>query len=302
MWTESSRRRLTAAIAFAGGAAVIAGVTLPWLSVFNGLRSYSGLAGLNGRVLAAGGAAAMLAAAWYCARGRTRMRYAIGALGFALALFSAYLITQLLVTYHSLQGMFVPALGPGVFVAAGGALLLVATLLIDPRAPGNQRPASRLDARLAALIALSAGAGAIHLSVASDHFHEYWLFGAFFVTLGIAQVGWATLVAIRGRSQALLIAAIGNSAVVALWIASRTTGLPLGSHPGAPEALGFPDVSATLFEVLLAGCAAWSLRQWSPRQQRGPSRRAVARLAWALPLAVSSSAIVAIVIGVGAAG
>jgi hypothetical protein len=284
-------------IAFAAGAAVIVGATLPWLTVFNGLRSYSGLAGLNGRVLAAGGAAAILIGVWYGVRGRTSLRYAIGALGFALAIFSAYLLTQLLVTYRSLQGMFVPALGPGVFVAAGGALLLVTTLLIDPRALENQRPASWLDAPLAALIALSAGAGAIHLSVASDHFHEYWLFGAFFVALGSAQVAWAAVAAIQGPSRALLIAATGNSAVVALWIVSRTAGLPLGSHPGAPEALGFPDVTATLFEVLLVACAAWSLRQ-----KRGQSRRAVARLAWALPLTVSSATIAAIVIAVGAAG
>jgi hypothetical protein len=290
---EPARRRLTAAIAFAAGATVIAGAALPWLTVFAGLRSYSGLAGLNGRVLAAGGAAAMLLGVWYAARERTSLRYAIGALGFALALFSAYLMTQLLATYHSLHGMFVPAVGPGVFVATGGALLLVATLLIDQRAPGNQRPASRLDGPLAALIALSAGAGAIHLSVASDHFHEYWLFGAFFISLGIAQVGWAALVAIHGPSRALLLATTGNTAVVALWIASRTTGLPLGSHPGAPEALGFPDLTATLFEVVLVGCAVWSLRH-----KRGSPRRAVARLAWALPLAVSPVTIAAIVIAV----
>jgi hypothetical protein len=294
---EPSRRRLTAATAFAAGAAVIAGAALPWLTVFAGLRSYSGLAGLNGRVLAAGGAAAMLLGGWYAARGHAPVRYAIGALGFALALFSAYLMTQLLVTYHSLQGMFVPALGPGVFVAAGGALLLVATLLIDQRAPGNQRPAMGLNAPVSALIALSAGAGAIHQYVASDHLHEYWLFGGFFAALGIAQVAWAALVAISGPSRALLIAATGNTAVVVLWIASRTTGLPLGSHPGAPEALGFPDVTATLFEIILVGCAAWSLRH-----KHGSSRRAVTRLAWALPLAVSPVTIAAIVIAVGTAG
>ncbi len=294
---ESGRRRLTAATAFAAGAAVIAGAALPWLTVFAGLHSYSGLAGLNGRVLAAGGAAAMVLGAWYAARGRTSLRYAIGALGFALALFSAYLMAQLLVTYHSLHGMFVPALGPGVFVAAGGALLLVGTLLIDPKAPGNQRLASGLDAPVAAMIALSAGAGAIHLSVAGGHFHEYWLFGAFFVALGIAQVAWAALLAIHGPSRALLIAATGNVAVVALWIASRTSGLPLGSHLGAPEALGFPDVTATLFEIVLVGCALWSLRH-----KPGSSRRAVALLAWVLPLVVSPVTIAAIVIAVGTAG
>jgi hypothetical protein len=297
IWAGPGRGKLTAAIAFAGGAAVIAGAALPWLTVFDGLRSYPGIAGLNGRVLAAGGAAAMLLAVWHGARGQASTRYAIGGLGFVLALFSAYLMAQLLVSYHSLQGMFLPALGPGVFVATGGALLLVGTLLAGQRERDHQPSASRLDARLAALIALSAGAGAIHLSVASDHFHEYWLFGAFFVALGMAQAGWAALVAIFGPSRRLLIAATANVAVVALWVASRTAGLPLGSHPGAPEALGFADVTATLFEVVLVGCAVWSLRA-----KRSPSRRAIARLGWALPFVVTPVTIAAIITAVGAAG
>lgn len=272
MRAEPGRRRLTAAIAMAGGAAVTAGAALPWLTVFSGLHSYPGIAGLNGQVLAAGGAAAMLLAVWYAARGQASLRYAIGALGFALALFSAYLMTQLLVTYRALQGMFIPALGPGVFVSTAGALLLIATLLGGPRARQHQPPASRLDGRLAALIALSAGAGTIHLAVAAAHLHEYWLFGAFFAALGTAQAAWAILAAIHGPSQRLLIAATGNAAVVALWAASRTTGLPLGPHPGTPETLGFPDITATLFEAVLVGCAAWSLRHQGPRpgaQSRG---------------------------------
>jgi hypothetical protein len=252
---------------------VTAGAVLPWLTVFSGLHSYPGIAGLNGRVLAAGGAAAMLLAVCYALWGQAGLRYAIGAVGFALAIFSAYLMTQLLVSYHALQGMFVPALGPGVFVATAGALLLVATLLLGPRRREHQPPASRVDARLAALVALSAGAGAIHLSVASDHFHEYWLFGAFFAALGTAQAAWAILAAICGPSRRLLIAATGNAAVVALWAASRTTGLPLGPHPGAPETLGFPDLTATLFEAILAGWAVWMLRH-----RRRPSGRAVTRL------------------------
>lgn len=297
MPVEPSRQRLTAAIAVVGGAAVTAGAALPWLTVFSGLRSYPGIAGLNGRVLAAGGAAAILLAVWYAIHGQAGLRYAIGALGFALALFSAYLMTQLLVSYDALQGMFIPALGPGIFVAASGALLLVASLLVGPRTREHQPSASRLDGRLAALIALSAGAGAIHLSVASDHFREYWLFGAFFAVLGAAQVTWAIFAAIHGPSRRLLIAATGNAAVVALWAASHTTGLPLGPHPGAPETLGLPDITATVFEIVLVGCAVWALRR-----RRGLSRRIVTRLGWVLPLAISPATIAAIVSAAGAAG
>src|SRR5262249_17855062 len=120
---------------------------------------------------------------------------------------------------------------------------------------------------------------------------------AFFVALGLAQVGWAALVAILGPSRRLLIAATANIAVVALWIASRTAGLPLGPHTGAPEAPRFADVAATGFEVVLVGCARWSMRP-----KRSQSGRAIARLAWVLPLAVAPVTIAAIVATVGAAG
>jgi hypothetical protein len=79
MSAEPGRQRLTAAIAVVGGAAVTSGAALPWLTVFSGLRSYPGIAGLNGRVLAAGGAAAIMLAVWYAIRGQVGLRYAIGA-------------------------------------------------------------------------------------------------------------------------------------------------------------------------------------------------------------------------------
>jgi hypothetical protein len=279
-----------------GGAAVVAGAALPWLSVFSGLDTYSGTLALNGRLLAAGGGAAIVLGLWYRVRARNGLQYAIGALGFALALFSAYLLAQLLLAYRSLQGIFLPHLGPGVFLASAGALLIMASLFCDTRTAQHEQ-SSRLDARVATLISLSAGAGTIHLAVASDHFHEWLLFGAFFVALGVAQIGWAVLIAVVGPSRPLLIAASANAAVVVLWIVSRTSGLPIGPDPGAPEAVGFPDVTATLFELVLVGYAVVSLR----RPRKTPNR-AVARIGWALPLAVAPGTIAAVVAAVGAAG
>jgi hypothetical protein len=290
------RRKLVAVLAGTGGACVVAGAALPWLTVFRGLDSYSGTAGSNGQLLASGGAAVILLGFWYGIRGTPRTRYAIGILGFALALFSAYLVAQLLVTYRSLEGIFLPALGPGVFVSAAGALLIVATLLIETEAHPQKRQANRVDATAAALIALSTGAGTIHLAVASEHFDEAVLFGAFFVAAGVAQTAWAAVVAIHGPSRRLLLAALANSAVIALWIVSRTSGLPVGPHPHAPEAVGFPDLTATLFELAVIGFVGWSMRH-----RHYPTTRRLARLAWALPLAVSSVTIAAVLAAVGAA-
>jgi hypothetical protein len=291
------QRTLVAAIAALGGAAVVTGAALPWLTVFNGLKSYSGTLGLNGRLLAAGGVVAIVLALWYGVRGRNAARYALATVGFALALFSAYLVAQLLVAYRSLEGMFLPALGPGVFLAAAGALLIMATLLIDPRAKHDDERAGRLDANVATLIALSAGAGTIHLSVAADHLHEYVLFGAFFIALGVAQIGWAALIALLGPSRPLLIAVTANVAVVALWAFSRTTGLPLGPNSGVPEAVGFPDLTATLFEAILVAYVLLSLRL--PRHK---PRSAIALLAWVPALAVSPATVAAVLSAVDAVG
>ena len=290
-------RSVVASAAVIGGAAVVTGAALPWLSIFSGLDSYSGTLALNGRLLAAGGGMAIVLGLWYGVRGSSRLRYAIGTLGFGLALFSAYLLAQLLLVYHSLKGIFLPALGPGVFVATAGALAIMATLLVGETAKEKERSSGRLDARTATLIALSAGAGTIHLAVASDHFHEWLLLGVFFVALGVAQIGWAGLLAILGPARVLLIAATANAAVVVLWIFSRTTGLPIGPDPGVAEAVGFPDVTATVFEVALAGLAVWSLR----RPQHAPNRT-LTSLGWLLPLAVAPAAVAAVVSAVGAAG
>ena len=71
---DANRHWIIPLAAAAAGMAVIAGATLPWLTVFNGLRSYSGIAGLNGRLLAGGGAAAIVLAGWYGARPRRQLR------------------------------------------------------------------------------------------------------------------------------------------------------------------------------------------------------------------------------------
>jgi MFS family permease len=296
--TDENRRRLIAAIASVGGAVVIAGALLPWLTVFQGLDSYAGILGLNGQLLAAGGSATIVLAVVYTLRPRTALRYGVGFLGFALALFSAYLLAQLLVTYHSLRGMFLPALGPGVFVAAGGAIMILGTLFIEA-APERDRAArpKYLGANAVTLATLSAGAAAIHLSVAGDHFHEYLLYGVFFVVLGLAQTLWAALVVLFGPTRQLLIAGIANAGVVTLWVASRTTGLPVGPHPRTSEAIGFPDVTASVFELGLVGLAVWSL--WRPARE---PNHVFGRLRWALPLAVSPTAVAAVLVAVGAIG
>ena len=86
----------------------------------------------------------------------------------------------------------------------------------------------------------------------------------FFVLTTLAQLAW-TWYAWPGPGPALLRAgAIGNAAVLALWLVSRTVGLP------AREPVGPWDVAAVVWElVIVCGClrllgSGLPRRSWHP--------------------------------------
>lgn len=255
---------MTAAL---GGALVVSGVLLPWLSLYGGLERLNGFAGGNGKLLAAGGAVCVVAGAWLAVRGGRALRFVIGGLGFLLAAFSAELLAQLLATYRSLEGGLTFArLGPGLFVSAAGAVLVLGTVFLGDRASITASPAATTAegslalALVPGLALLSAGAGIIHLSVVAEHMHEARSFGTFFLVSGIAQLAWAVLASGTLSRRAVLAACIGNASIVALWVVSRTSGLPIGPEPGTPEVVGFADVVATAYEALIVVGSIWLLR------------------------------------------
>lgn len=108
-------------------------------------------------------------------------------------------------------------------------------------------PVLRRDAMALA----SAGAAAIHFAVLHEHFREYWLFGVFFGVVAWLQMLWVILVVGRPSRQVLAVGALVNAAVVLVWVASRTIGLPLGPEPGEREAIAFPDALATGLELII---------------------------------------------------
>src|SRR5215208_322563 len=132
---------------------------------------------------------------------------------------------------------------------------------IGLRRPGRGQVAIAADPaseRLAlAAAGLSLGAALIHASVTAAHFREYWLFGLLFAIVAPLQLAWAELVRRRPRHRRLLaVGALGNGAVAVVWIASRTTGLPIGPDAGEPEPLGVKDVLATADELVCAAIVA----------------------------------------------
>ena len=95
------------------------------------------------------------------------------------------------------------------------------------------------------------GAAAIHFAVAPSHFAEYVGFGVFFVAIAWFQSAWAVVAANRDGRNLRIAGFVVNGLVIAIWIWSRTVGLPIGPEPGVPEEILASDALATAFEVLL---------------------------------------------------
>ena len=131
-----------------------------------------------------------------------------------------------------------------------------------------------------ALATLSLGAGAIHFAVTSGHFAEYWVFGVFFAVLAWFQAIWAVLYALRPRRLLGFTALLVNAGTVALWLWTRTIGVPIGPNAGELEPIGAPDVAATSFEAAIVVGLFWYMFNRRPALPR-PSTTSPSRV-WLL--------------------
>ena len=101
--------------------------------------------------------------------------------------------------------------------------------------------------------ALSLLAALIHLWVMPEHFEEWWGYGTFFLVAAAVQVLYVPLVLVWPTRMVLLSGIAGNLAIVALYLLTRTVGIPLfGPEAGEVEGFGFVDVCATASEVGIA--------------------------------------------------
>ena len=117
--------------------------------------------------------------------------------------------------------------------------------------------------------------GLIHIGAAVDHYDEFPLYTLVFATLAAVQIAWAATILWRPSRRVLLFGCGFSLAVVALWAASRTVGVPIGPRPWVPEALGVADMFETAGELVTA--AAVLSVVLSPRLPR--ARLVTARLA-----------------------
>src|SRR5215218_1736287 len=120
-----------------------------------------------------------------------------------------------------------------------------------------------------ALALLSAGAAVIHFVVIPGHWDEYWAQGLFFIGAAIAQLLWAVWIVVAPSRLIFLAGAAGNAAIAALWVVTRTAGLPAGPGAGEREAVEFADTLATSFEVVLVVGALMLARTVPDRRTTG---------------------------------
>lgn len=131
-------RRTVPTVAIGGGGLVVAGALLPWLTLFAGLQRYAGIAGLNGRLLLAGGALAIVLGAAALVRPAPVLLHACALLGAALTGLAGWALVGLvaMVRHGRTDPMLMAGYGPGLFVACAGTLALaLAPVLCARSAP-----------------------------------------------------------------------------------------------------------------------------------------------------------------------
>jgi hypothetical protein len=94
------------------------------------------------------------------------------------------------------------------------------------------------------------GAAVLHFAFAPSHFSQYWLYGVFFVGIGWAQLTWAVGALFRPTRWVIFSGIALNTAVIVVWILSRTDGVLIGPNASVSEPATFPDVLATVLEAL----------------------------------------------------
>jgi hypothetical protein len=104
------------------------------------------------------------------------------------------------------------------------------------------------DVARGVVAAATASAAIVHFAYAPTHFDHNTSHGAFFAVVGWTQLLLAGALAFRlpHPRRWLTATAVVNAAIVGVWIVSRTVGVPGESEA---EAVGFPDVLATILEA-----------------------------------------------------
>jgi hypothetical protein len=191
---------------------------------------------------------------------------------------SAGVVATLAAVSATLLGTTVVANGATALQIGGALVVSALTLAVVPLAAHSLTSRAAIAAAL-----LCAGAAAIHYAVIADHLEEWWAFGVFFAAMGVAQLLWAALVVASPSHLLVRVGVFGNTAIVVLWIVTRTAGTLIGPDGHTPESVGVADSVATAFELGVVLAGPWLAR--GIRSNRGTATSVVwtfCGLTWAL--------------------
>jgi hypothetical protein len=128
----TSGHHLVAGTALVGAAAIVAGVVLPWFSLFAGLRPMTPVGSLNGALLLAGASVVAGLGIVTLLRGPGWARRGLSVMGIGLVAFSGYLLVNVVEVYRQVSAdpLMVAQPGPGLALVAIGAVLILTTGLL----------------------------------------------------------------------------------------------------------------------------------------------------------------------------
>ena len=108
-----------------------------------------------------------------------------------------------------------------------------------------------------AVAGLSCGAAAIHFAMVPGHSGDSIIDPLAFAVAGWFQL-WVAAAALSGRAgrNTWIAAVAGNLAITAVWLWSRTVGLPIGNHAGLVEDAGAVDITAQILGLATAAVSA----------------------------------------------
>ena len=127
------------------------------------------------------------------------------------------------------------------------------------------------------------GTAAIHAAVIPAHLTEWAAAGVFFVVMVAAELGVAVLLLAGPQPRLLFAAAAVSAGPLALWLCSRTVGIPFGPGAGVPEKVGLSDIASCVLEISTLLVAVILFRRSEGLRRRPP---ASAHLRWLALVAV----------------
>ncbi len=104
--------------------------------------------------------------------------------------------------------------------------------------------------------AAGVAAGVIHLAMVPSHAAESTLEAVGFAAFGWVQIVGAIWMLLRRSAPVSAVVALANLTAVALWVWSRTSGLPFGGHAGEAASVTSVDLTAAALGALAALGAA----------------------------------------------